>query len=273
MKKLFAVILVLCMIPVFAMACEEELPAFPMIETTSGSYSGYAYFALDESRHICAKVGVDEAVKICSSTYDESACIRGIVGNGIIRAKNELRYLNICGHLCGLTKVKCSVFIKEEYKEIVQSIIGRRIENNNELNTNTVIACTQWRTPETIYHIMFTSNVSHVSVGTLTVNECTTDICIGDFNGDGLFELGFPAGSWIEETKPEPVEEPEPLPEPTVIINNHYYVSEKTETKVCTKIIQDNRQINVNSVVQNNQKQIVNMCSPKNVCQKPVCIK
>lgn len=266
MKKLFALILVLCMIPVFGLACEDEVPAFPAIESTVNTCSGYAYFALDESRHICAKISESESVKVVTSAYDESACVRGIVGNGIIRAKSELGYLNISGRLCGLTKVKCTVSIKEEYREIIQSIIERRIENNTELNANTIIACTQWRTLNTIYHIMFASNVTHVSVGTLTVNECMTDICVGDFNEDGLFELGFPAGSWIEESKPEPIHEP------TVIVNNHYYVSEKTETRVCTKIIQDNRQINVNSIVQNNQKQIVNMCAPKNSCQKPVCI-
>ncbi len=71
----------------------------------------------------------------------------------------------------------------------------------------------------------------------------------------------------MKETKP--AEEPAPV----VVVNNNYYVTKETTKNVCTKIIQDNRQINVNSVVQNNQKQIVNMCSPKNFCQKPVCIK
>jgi len=272
MKKLLVMVLVICMMPTFAFACDYENPAIVAIEKSTNACSGYAYFALDESMHIFAKLNETERVTVYSSKGGESTYIRGIVGNGIIRAKGEMRYLNVGGMLCGLTKVKCSVNIQEEYKEAVWQIIERRIENGAELTANAVIACTQWRTEETIYHIMFSSNVAHVSVGTLTVNECVTDICIGDFNGDGLFELGFPSGYWIEESKPEPEveEEPEPAPEPVVIVNN-YYVTEKTTQNVCNKvtntIIQDNRQVNINSQVTNNQKQIVTI-NPNKDCGK-----
>ena len=272
MKKLFAILLVLCVIPMVSFACENDTSVVvPSIESSTHVNSCYAYFALDESLHICAKVSESEKVSVINSSLSESVYVRGVLEDGIIRAKSEVRYLNISGIISGLTKVKCTVSIQNEYLPAVIPILERRLGGEVGLNAASVVACTQWRTQETIYHIMFPENVAHVAVGTLTINECTTDICIGDFNGDGLFELGFQAGHWVEEEKPK--EEPKPAPEPTVIVNNNYYVTEKTETKVCTKIIQDNRQVNINSIVQNNQKQIVTLCSPKNSCQKPVCVK
>ena len=268
MKKIIASILITCIVfsIVTAFACESEPPALPIIENGIMSCSGYAYFALDESLHICAKISVNENVPVFNSSLSESAYVRGIVGNGIIRSKGEVRYLNIGGMLCGVTKIKCSVTIKEEFTQAVQSIIDRRIENDSEMNANTIIACTMWRTQDTISHMMFTSNTSYAHVGTLMINECTAPICIGDFDGDGLFELGFPAGSWIEE------KESDPEPEIVTVINNNYYVTEKTETSVCNKIVQDIRQINVNSNVINNQKQIVNINTKKNPCQKVKCL-
>ena len=258
MKKIFAIILILCMLPMAALACEEDMPIVK-IETSSAYYAGCAWMALDETRHIVGKWDASAQEETFTAPDKENPFILGLLDNGVVRAKGELKYFTAAGRICGLTKVACTVEIRAEYAQAVSEIVENRVECK-EVNAAAVIAATQWRTAGTIYHVFFLPSAAKAPVGVVRLNggSSAATLYMGEF--EGALVLGFVTGG-VPAREPEPEEDPEepetePEPEPVVIVQNVYIRQESTTTN-CTRIIQDNRQININSIVENHQKQIV----------------
>lgn len=272
MKKLFAMILVFCMVPVFALACENVM----MVRQESVSYifSGATYWALTEDCHIAGMKTPAEAVPRLSVQSAAARCVRGFSENGVIRAHCAVKLICAEGTAVGLTKLtNVTVLVDPQFYGIVSSVVSRRIGEGTAVCAQSVIASTMWRMESYIAHIFFSSDTDRFVVGSITFNG-GRDVALlyaGDFDGNGTLELGFAPGWFDCVPEPEPVNEPEP----TVIVY-HYCVTQQTTQNVCNRvtnnIIQDNRQININSVVTNNQRQIVNINTREGCGMRTHCL-
>ena len=265
MKKLIAVMLIAVMLlPAVVYACDA-----PVVKMeTRESFAGCAWFALDETRHIAGKWDANAKEGIFSAPGMENPFVKGMLDNGVVRAKGELKYFMAGDMLCGLTKVKISVEITAEYADAVYSIVESRVDGG-EMTAANIIAATQWRTAATIYHVFFLPSAPKAAVGTVYLNggSSTAALYMGEF--EGVLVLGFVTGG-IPYQEPEATEEPEPettpepvsTPEPVVIRDTVYVketvVREVVQEKTCVKVVQINNQININSTVKNVQKVILN---------------
>lgn len=277
MKKLLsALIALLLLVPASALAdcgCSscESCECVPKAETVlqanssvliaksettvqSGIYIGSAWFALTGENRVIGKISPFENQPILPACPPEKPFIGGCVDNGLIRAKGSITTLtDLTGIVFGLKSVSVSVQIQQEYISLVESIVRNRLEVD-EITANSIIAASMWWQENTVCHIFFLSSVSRVQVGTVTVNngKATIVLYAGDFNGDGIHEIGFAAGS-CPAPAPEPT--PEPVPDPKLEKK-----PECTVQKTCvrnyytTNIIQINNQVNINSKVTNVQK-------------------
>ena len=252
MKKIFAIICALCtLIPACASACG----GIAVKIETGNTYTGRAYVAMEQEQHLTGLLCETEKAEVFPAPRNIRPYVRGVVENGIVRAKGVLAYHEISGIICGLTETGCAVTIYPEYAQAVAEIVARRIGEDAKVNEATIIACTQWRTETTITQIFYTEKTAWAVCGSVFFDgaQYPAALCIGDFNGDGAPELGYIAGGMPQE--PEKPKEPEIMVvEKTVYVEK---VVEKTVVNNCTKIIQDNRQININSNVTNKQKQTV----------------
>lgn len=233
-------------------------------ETTvqSGVYIGSAWFALTSENRVIGKISPFENHPILPACPPEKPFIGGCVDNGLIRAKGSMTTLtDLNGTVFGLKSVSVSIQIQKEYIALVESIVRNRLEVD-EITANSIIAASMWWQETTVCHIFFLPSASRVPIGTVTVNNGKAVILLyaGDFNGDGIPEIGFTAGSCpapepTPEPVPEPVPEPEPTPDPVPEKKPECSV-QKTCVKnyYTTNIIQINNQVNINSKVTNVQK-------------------
>ena len=269
MKKLYCLILIsMMLIPAAARACEEAA-VLPNIETNGLNLTGGAWLAVSQENHLLfGKLAPDEKLDISPARSLSGVYVRGITAEGVIREKGEMRYVILDGAVCGLTKADVSITISTEYQSTVESIVSRRMGKADGITAADVMACTIGRTETTVYHYMFGRYASYIEVGTAVFNgKNAVSLCVGDWNGDGLSDLGFPVflGRPEQETKePEPEPAAEPEPEPIVIHDTVYVketvVREVVREKTCVKVIQNNFQLNINSTVKNCQKVILGGC-------------
>ena len=280
MKKLFAIILILCLLPIAALACEDTIP-LPKIETGSAeTLNGCAWFAVDTTRHIVGKWNAEAHEETFSATGEAAPFILGILDNGIVRSKGELKYTEAGGLILGLTRLDVSVQIYSEYYELVSTIVEARV--GGELSAAAVIAASQWRTSGTIYHVFFVSDSPKAAVGTVWLNggKNAATLYAGEFQG--VLCLGFMAGGMpcqapeeTEEPEPETTPEPAATPEPVVIRETVYYketvVREIVQKPTCVKVIQNNFQTIINSTVKN--VQTVNLGSGGGCGKSLNCVK
>lgn len=263
MKKLLSVLLILCMLPLAAVACEEAIPLPKIEDGGAEALHGCAWFAIDTTRHIVGKWNAEAREEILAASSETAPFVLGILDNGIVRAKGEIRYTEAGGMILGLTRLEVSVQIYAEYYDLVSTIVEARV--GEELSAAAVIAASQWRTAATIYHVFFVSDSPKAPVGVVYLNggKSAAILYAGEFQG--VLALGFMAGGMpCQEPEaaeePEPTEEPEPAatPEP-VVIRETVYVKEtvvrETVTKpACVKVIQNNFQTIINSTVTNCQR-------------------
>ena len=290
MKKLIALVLVAVMlIPTVVYACEETMnSAVPLPKMGKGTeeLTGYAWFAIDETRHIAGKWEASAREEIFSATAIENPFILGLLDNGVVRAHGEVKYTEIDGWVLGLTKLFCSMDIDAEYWELVSENV-KYWTGEDEVNQATVIAATQRRTGTTIYHVFFLPETPKIPVITLWLNGGKNAVTIYAGIFEGEMALGFVTGGTgapaaTEEPEPETTPEPAATPEP--IVNTVYVretvvrevVKETVKEPACVRVIQNNYQTIVNSTVTNTQKVIVNSAVSSGGCKKVIpenCVK
>ena len=255
MKKLIALMMVaLMLIPAMvAVACEEADAVLPNIESGSQSESGPAWVALDaEYQMLYGKTSETEEVEIRPAKCAEKNFVRGIVEDGILRYKGEMRYLVNDGQVFGLTKIEVTVEIGEEYQGPVENILLRRMGDEAKVNAGNVIACTIGRTQTTVFHYFFRASDSCVKVGRVFFNGTyIANLYMGDWNADGLMELGFmAAGIRVPlDANGEPVAQEETTVTATATAQSA--CSSASGNNICVQITQNNYQINVGSTVNN----------------------
>lgn len=209
MKKLIALILVFCMVPTFALACEDVV----LVQKTEQAYVYHdvTYWAVTEEHHVAGMKESTECVLYLPIQSVHGEYVRGFAENGLIREACAVKIFCAEEKLVGLTALHNTVVIvSPEFYNLVSEIIVRRIGENTLVNAQSIIASTTWRIDNYITHIFFTSNMERFAVGQVLFNggKDMTVLYAGDFDYDGLLELGFAPG-WFEHI-------PEPEPEPTV---------------------------------------------------------
>lgn len=266
LKKIIALVIALCLfVPMIALACEETI--IPLPKTTvkgTEQLNGCAWFAIDETKHIAGKWDASAREEILCATTIENPFILGLLDNGVVRAKGEVKYTEIDGWVLGLTKLFCSMDIDAEYWELVSENV-KYWTGKDEVTQATVIAATQRRTATTIYHVFFLPETPKIPVITLWLNggKSAVTIYAGIFEGE--MALGFVTGG-IPYQPTETTEEPEPETTPEPIVNTVYVretvvrevVKETVKEPTCVRVIQNNYQTIVNSTVTNTQKVILN---------------
>lgn len=262
MKKMLSVLLIMVLLmPAAVYACEETAIPLPKMGTGAETLTGYAWLAIDETWHIAGKWQASAREGIFSAPKDENPFIRGLLDNGVVRAKGEVTYTEIDEWVLGLTKVFCSMDVDPEYRVLVSENV-KHWTGEEEVTPATVIAATQRRTAMTIYHVFFLPETPKIPVITLWLNNGKDAVTIYAGLFEGEMSLGFVTGG-IPYQEPETTEEPEPeaTPEPVVIRDTVYVketvVKEVVKEKTCVKVIQNNFQVNINSTVTNRQTVIV----------------
>ena len=145
MKKIFAIICALCtLIPACASACG----GIAVKIETGNTYTGRAYVAMEQEQHLTGLLCETEKAEVFPAPRNIRPYVRGVVENGIVRAKGVLAYHEINGMVCGLTETGCAVTIYPEYEQAVAEIVARR--TGTTVIAAAIIACTQWRTETTI---------------------------------------------------------------------------------------------------------------------------
>ena len=264
MKKLIAVLLAVLMLAAsaaallgVAYAC-GEIP-LPKIETGAEPLTGCAWFAIDETRHIAGKWDAEAREEYFTAPTMESPFILGLLENGVVRGKGEVKYTEAGGLLLGLTRLHCTIVIYAEYSALVAEIVEAR--TGEEITAASVVAASEWRTASTIYHVFFLPETPKAAIGVVWLNggKNAATLYVGEF--EGVLTLGFVTGGTGAIPEPETTPEPEPTPEPVIIRDTVYVretvVREVVKEKTCIKVIQNNFQVNLNSTVTNCQKVIL----------------
>ena len=260
MKKLLVFVVLMMLVVTPALACEEA-PVLPNIESSTSVFCTEAHMVISENHHIIGKLRPDEVLPFCPPQNVNGSYVTGVVDNGIIREKSEMRYFVAEEVVCGLTKLNVSVQIREEFTQAVKEVISRRLGEDAEYSASSIIACTIGRTTETLYHYFFSTQVNKVIVGTVTFNKgnATTPLYLGDWNGDGLNELGFAAGYVIQTFAPSPA--------PCKTTTETKSCTKKTSSPCGTTVVQVNFQLNLFSTVTNTQTVGCNPCVRVNCIQ------
>lgn len=251
MKKFISMLLVLCClgsIPA-AIACEEnDIPIIKLTEQES-EWS-CCYMALGDTNGVFGKTSMNQEVEFFAASSATGLYVRGISEDGLIMVKGTLGYILYEETVFGLTKVDCQVDIYETCRPFVRDIVEKKFGYTEDITDSKTMAATLVRTEKDIFHVFFDEKIIHIPVGTVKFRNGITILYAGDFDGDGEYELGFQYGHWFEESKDEPKQNEEQKSESVIYINNYY------TSKTCTKIIQVNNQVVIDSNVRN--AQIVN---------------
>jgi hypothetical protein len=179
MKKIFAIICALCiLIPACASACG----GIAVKIETGNTYTGSVYVAMEQEQHLTGMLSETEKAEVYAAPRNIRPYVRGVVENGIVRAKGVLAYHEINGMVCGLTETGCTVTIYPEYEQAVAEIVDRRIGGETTVSAAAIIACTQWRTETTITQIFYTEKTAWEAGGSVFFDgpQYPASLCIGD---------------------------------------------------------------------------------------------
>lgn len=227
MKKLMAFLLCLLLLPVGGLACPETE------NETFLTYTDPTVWAqTEEFLEVAGMLRPDELVQILPVQNPKGCVMRGFLPNGIIRVPARLRVILAGETILGLRVFgNTAVQIGTAYAPIVEEIVKRELGEEAELSAAAISACILYWLPDgSVTERVFPSYVDHFIVGQVLFNLGVAEgdlavIAIGDWNGDGLLDLGLTAGNAPEPQKPEPEPEPEKTPEP-----EPEKTSEKTST-------------------------------------------
>ena len=217
MKKLIAVLLTLILaIPVAVYAC-EEVTGLPKVETAGER--GEAWVAMESTTScLFGKLSVGEKVDTWPAQTADGARVRGMTVQGVTRIKGEMRYMVVEGQAVGLTKVWASVTIRDEYVEIVESIVKRRMGEDAKVSPETIVACTLYRTCGTVAHMFAGMNADKVAVGCVLFAgadmQAVLYLCDWDADGQADLVFGVNPGTPKKET---PAPEPTPAPKTKIV--------------------------------------------------------
>lgn len=259
MKKIIIIAILFTMLPIGSLACNEVI--LPQQEAQSCLWSDASYWAITEDHFVAGIKSPGESVQRLPAQSVQNMGVRGFTENGLIRSQSLVRIIYEQCTVIGLKQLtNVSVFIDPQYYGIVSEIVSRRLGEGVLMCAQSIIASTLWRVDEYIGHIFFASDTNRFAVGHVTMNggKNSTFLYAGDFDGNGTLELGFAPG-WSVRTASAATEQ-------TIVIQNTY-INNKTCKKTINLIVQDNRQININSNVINNQKQIVVFNNASKNCQ------
>ncbi len=277
MKKLIAVLLTVALMltpAMVAVACEEADAVLPNIESGSQSESGPAWVALDaEYQMLYGKTSETEEVEIRPARCAEKTFVRGIVEDGILRYKGEMRYWIADERVYGLTKIEVSVEISSDAWGAVESIVIRRMGDEAKMTAGNIVACTIGRTASTVYHYFFRPQSDCVRVGRVIFNgSYSANIYLGDWHGNGQMDLGFMvAGIKVPlGANGEPVTQEETVTETTVTATAtaQSTCGSASGNNICVRITQNNYQVNIGSSVNNCLRVIMGVASRCNFSRK-----
>ena len=224
MKKLMALILILCLIPLRAMGCEVLLPRAE--EPAPGQadvytpvvFTGCSSWAVVSScRELAGIMSPDEPLDTLPVQTVSGDYIRGFAqAGGLIRVKTTVGLMRSAEAVIGLkAQNNVSIIILGEHLGTVAEITERRI--GTEPSAASIAAATLWIRGDQAAHIFWLQEANVFAVGQAVFNGGANSAILwaGDFDGDGYLELGFKFGVPFPSA-PKPTEEPEPeaTPEP-----------------------------------------------------------
>lgn len=190
MKKFVALLLMvtITLVPMFAFA---------------STVTGEALWALSTNQHITGILAPDKVEEYLGPQEPLKPYIRGFLENGLVREKGLQSYtVSTSGQFGGFTSIYTTVKIFPQYEEIVAETV-EDILGYAPANVMDYIMATMYFEDDNVGHRFFKANVPVWRVGTITVNKHDTfDLFMGDWSGDGAYELGFAAG-WTQCVKQE----------------------------------------------------------------------
>lgn len=276
MKKLIAVLLTVALMltPAAVYACDDVEALLPNIECGMQNDVGPAWVAMDaEYQMLYGKISETEEVEIRPARRPEKNFVRGVVEDGILRYKGEMRYLVADGQVFGLTRIEVLCEIGEEYWDAVEDIVIRRMSDEAEMTAGNIIACTIGRSENTVYHYFFRASDSAVKVGRVFFNGTyAANLYMGDWHGIGQMDLGFMAAGIKVPlgANGEPVTQEETVTETTVTATAtaQSACSSASGNNICVRITQNNYQVNIGSSVNNCLRVIMGVASHCNFSRK-----
>lgn len=231
MKKITLCLLALCLaLPAIALACSAYLPEDMAndydntIQVENGNtllvITGKSSWAVVEScRELAGIKEPGEQLEILKVQNVSGNYIRGFAQGGLIRAKAMITVIPGAGCVLGLKELDNVIFkVPTQYVGLLAEIADRRI--GDELSAATLAASTLWRRGDTVAHIFWRDEDNVFPVAEAWFNggkdpQQMTYIWAGDFDGDGLLEIGFKFGVPYPTITKEPEATPEPTAEPT----------------------------------------------------------
>lgn len=185
-------------------------------ETEPGIYTDCTVWTVDtETRELCGTFSPDEAVKVLP-IQNAGNRVRGFLEGGfVIRVAARVRVLCAGEKLLGLNTLNNTrIEIDGAYLPIVSEIVWRTLGDEVEVCGGSISGCLIDFRDGTASERLYTKYTGYVVVGRAYYNTDMADadwllVAVGDWDGDGLLDLGLVAGS-----APEPVKEPEPAKEP-----------------------------------------------------------
>ena len=236
MKKAIAVLALVALLAAVsgAKACDTAGPLKAVDVKASGAVYGESWWAITTGMKVAGKTSPEESAAVNAGAGIYGAAVQGITENGIMRERSMIRYAE-GEKIVGLSCVKASVTVEARYLETVKEIICRRLGEGTAFCANSVISATLWWEGSAVCHIFLASAAARVRVGAVMIEGAAypAELYMGDFDGDGAFELGFAPG-WVQVNdcgkEPEKPGNCKP-PKPPVYqeSNNYWYVSEYTE--------------------------------------------
>ena len=153
---------------------------------TAESYTGSAAFVVSRDNHL---VGIKNTLE----TYihfplNVSTQITGMRDGQVIREKGLARFYAISDAIVGLSSLNVSVTLDHRYYALTKAVIGEE-----ELNVENIIAATYYVNGNYIGHFFFDNATDTIKVGTIYFKNYKANLYLGDYNNDGVLELGFHA--------------------------------------------------------------------------------
>ena len=210
MKKLICMILILVTVVTGALACEDVLPK----EEASAAYTlkGDVLLPLEaDTRELLGHH--DYKAKLEVYPVSQGQIVRGIVEDGVLHIKGAARVMvTECGQVLGLTRIHDIWYeVDPEDWELVAGIVLRRTGEELTDKAGPMAAAMQYRVGDTIREIFFRKDQVKEAVGTMHCNG-GRDVAVvyaGDYDEDGMLELGLVDGSGLPKVQKVQKEEPE----------------------------------------------------------------
>lgn len=172
-----------------------------VIGASAETLKGEALWAISTNQHITGILDPMNVENYFGPQCPPKPYVRGFLDNGLVREKGLQAYVTSpSGQLGGFTELYTWLTIFPGFEEVVYALVEDKCGYEPTTVMDYILA-TMYFEDDYVGHVFFKTNVPKFHVGTIKITDKkdTIQLYMGDFDGDGNYELGFAPG-WTQCT-------------------------------------------------------------------------